>query len=297
MTTTTMTPREAGQAYGAWIARTRFADTTKAVYLAKVQTFLRWVEDGGAEYAEAMVDEHVRDYAVRDYRRMLLTEKKLAVATIELHLSAIGSLYDHLGLGAPRVPRQSPKRGAPKGLAEDDLRKVLRGAERRGPRDYALASTLFLTAVRVSECAALDVDDVFVSERMGTLQVRHGKGGKSRDLDIPAPARAALRAWMAVRRDLAAEQVGAPLWIARGGTRLSVRRIQSVMADIGADVGVDLSPHVLRHTFGRRWVENGGSLVELQDVLGHANLNTTAGYTRSGGNYAADMGEKVAIDL
>lgn len=295
--TPAMTPREAGAAYEAWLLRTGFAETTKAVYLAKVTAFLRWLDDHAPQYADALTDPHVRNYAVRDYRRELLTVRKVSVATVELHLAALGSLYTWLGLGKPDVPRQTPRQGGPKGLGEDDLRKVLRGAERRGPRDFALASTLFLTAVRVSECAALDIDDVFISDRMGKVQIRYGKGGKSRTVDVPAQARAALRPWLALRREQAPEQVGSPLFLSRTGSRLSVRRIQAIMGLIGAEVGVHVSPHVLRHTFGRRWVDQGGDLVSLQETLGHANVSTTAGYARPTGDYSAAMAERVGIDL
>lgn len=296
--TITMTPTDSAAAFTRWLAKTRYAVTSQAVYVAKVNDFVRWCVDRAPEYDDMLLDPHVRDYAVRDYRRHLMLDRKQAVATVELALTALGMYFEFVGLGKPNVPRQSPPSREAKGLDEDDLRKVLRAAERRGIRDFALCSVLFLCAVRVSECAMLDVDDAFVSERMGTLHIRYGKGGKARDVDIPAQARAALRPWLAERRNrLGPDRVGDPLFLSRSNERLSVRSIQRIVADGGRAAGVDCSPHVLRHTFARRWVEAGNSLTELQEVLGHASLATTTIYARSGRAARREMAERVGIDL
>lgn len=294
------TLEEAGPAYARWLARTGHADSTKSLYADRTQRFLAWVAEQEAiqpgEYDGVLVDQHVRDYAVRDYRRQLLTVDKAAIATIEVALSAIGSFYDWLGLGKPNVKRTRPPKTAPKSLEGDQLRRVMRAAERRGARDNAIAAVLFLSAVRVSECAALDVDDVFVSDRSGLLEVRHGKGGQPRQAPLPADARAALRPWLALRAERAERHAG-PLFLARDGSRLSVRRIKSLTADIGADAGVDLSPHVLRHTFARRFLDSGGDLPALQEILGHNSLASTQVYTRPPAGRVAELAENVTIDL
>jgi len=115
----------------------------------------------------------------------------------------------------------TPPRGAPKALEAADLRRVMRAAERRGPRDHAITAVLFLTAFRVSELVALDVDDVWVGDKAGRLEVRHGKGAIARQVPIPADARAILRPWLARRReqlDRAPGQVATgPLFLSRTG--------------------------------------------------------------------------------
>lgn len=291
-----LTPAGAAAEYRRWIARTGLADTTKSLYPARVDKFLDWLGERWAEYDGALTDGHVRDWAVRDFRRQLLEHDKLAVTTVELSMSAVSSFYDScLGLGKPNVKRQAPPRGAPKGLDKAELTRVMRQAERRGPRDYALCSTLFLCAIRVSEAAALDTDDVLVSDRSGIMHVRYGKGGESRQIPVPADARAALRPWIAHRR----EQYGplGPLFVARGGGRLSVRRMQSLLGDIGGQVGVDLTPHRLRHTYATSFLAAGGDLASLQEVLGHRNLSSTQVYTRPNRDRLSELAENVRIEL
>lgn len=295
MVESVLTPTEAGERYARWIARTGLADSTKQVYPARVRAFLEWLTERWDEYADALTDPHVRDWAVRDYRHDLMTVDKRATNTVELAMSAVGSFYDYLGLGRPAVKRQSTTRGAPKGLDVGQVRKVMRVAERRGPRDYALAATLFLCAVRVAECAALDTDDVLITDRTGTLHVRYGKGGEARKVPIPSDARPALRAWLAVRRERY-DELG-PLFMSREGGRLSKRRMQSLIGDIGVAAGVDISPHTLRHTFALRFLEEGGDLASLQEVLGHKSLSSTQVYTRPNYDRVAELADRVRIDL
>lgn len=293
-----MDPTDARSRYLAWITRTSYADSTKAAYVARVDGFLHWLAaQPGDQYAGAFTDPYVRDYAVRDYRRMLVVDRHNAIATVELHLAAIGSLFKFLGLGQPDVPRQRPQYDEPKALDEESLRRVLRAAQRRGVRDYALTMTLFSCAVRVSEAVGVNVDDVFISDRKGELNVRWGKGGKQRRVQIPPQARDALRPLIAQHHQAGGDLVGTPLFMSRQATRLSSRRAQSLIADIGEDAGVTISPHVLRHTYGRRFVEQGGDITALQRVLGHADVRTTSTYARPSTKFLEDMAERVEIDL
>lgn len=288
-------PAETADQYARWIARGGLSDATKQLYPTRVRAFLAWLGDRADDYPDALTDAHVRDWAVRDYRRWLLEHKKAAPATVEQAMSAVSSLYGYLGLGRPNVKRQAVPRGAPKALSDTERRKVLREAERRGPRDYALFCTLFTCAVRVREAAALDVDDVFVSDRSGVLHVRYGKGGETRQVPIPADGRAALRPWLAQRRERHGDL--GPLFVSRTGGRLSVRRMQGLAADVGAACGVPVTPHVLRHTFARVFLDSGGDLASLQEVLGHRNLASTQVYTRPNRDRLAELAENVRIDL
>lgn len=290
-----LVPSEAGDQYARWIARGGLADTTKKLYPARVRAFLAWLAERVEQYPAALTDTHERDWAVRDYRRWLLEDQKRAPSSVEQAMSAVSSLYEYLGLGKPRVKRQAPPRSAPKGLSADERRRVMREAERRGVRDFALMSTLFLCAVRVSEAAALDTDDAFLSDRSGLLHVRYGKGGESRQVPIPADARAALRPWLAQRRERYGDL--GPLFMSREGGRLSVRQIQTIASRVGAAANVALTPHVLRHTFAQAFLAAGGDLGSLQEVLGHRNLSSTQVYTRPNREHLAELTERVRLDL
>lgn len=293
-----LTPAAAAEKFAEWIRRSGFAPATGALYSAKVTVFLRWVGEQWAEYDGCLTDEHLRDYAVRDFRRHLMVERKLKASTVESYLSAISTFYDvYLGMGKPKVPRLGKSEPATKALTEDQLRKALRAAERRGVRDYAIARTLFGTGIRVSELVALDTDDVFVTDKQGVIEIRHGKGGKSRQVFPAADERAALRAWQAARKAEGAPELGPFFTSRRGGGRISVRRVQSLLSTLGEAADVRLTPHVMRHTYARFFLAAGGDLGELQQNLGHKNLASTQVYTSAGTTVRAESAERVRIDL
>lgn len=292
----TVTLADAGDLYTRWVWRTGLGDHTKAVYEQRVKAFLAFVADGGDQYADALTDEHVRDYAARDYRRHLLTVDKRAPSTVSQHMSALGSFYEWAELGKPRGISVEVPKSEKKGLTDDDLRKVLRSCQRRGPRDYAIGQLLFQSGIRAAELGALDTDDLLITERTGRVQVRYGKGGKPRTVPLSAQARDALRAWLVERAGWRGSDRPA-LFLSSRGDRLSVRSVQDVMAKAGQAVGVHVSPHVLRHTFGRKHVKEGTDIRALQELMGHKSVQTTAGYANPRWDDLEEAVERVGIDL
>lgn len=284
-------------AWSRWLARTPLADTSKRTYESEVRGFAAWLADQTKhDPVEVFTDPLSRDYAVKDYRRHLLTEKKRAPKGVDSALTAVGSLFGWLGVGAPNVPRASSKRRrAPNALVEDVARDVLRAAEKRGPRDLALVSLGMFAGLRVSELHCLDTDDYVITERKGLVSVRAGKGDKPRDVPLNKQTRAALRAWAAERPTWKGAQTPA-LFLARTGERLAIRSIRSTVNLIGEAAGVHLAPHALRHTFGTSQVRAGTDVVALADLMGHADVNTTRGYATASAEDLDSIVEKFSID-
>jgi site-specific recombinase XerD len=292
----TVTPAEVADGYAEWIERTGFSPGTKQVYVTKVRNFTDWLAEQDGRYADAFSDEWVRDYAARDYRRHMLVDLGRKPATVQLSMSAVTSFFRWLGMDAPRGVNVDVPRSAPKALTTEQTREVLRAAERRGPRDLAIASLIFLAGPRVAEVAALNVDDVFLSERMGQAQIRYGKGGKPRTIPLTSQVRGHLRAWMVDRKKWAGAD-GPALFLSHRGGRLSIRSTQDAISQCGEGAGIKLSPHILRHTFGRRFVEAGGHIEALRELMGHSDVRTTAGYTRASREYLEDAVARLDVDL
>ena len=178
------------------------------------------------------------------------------------------------------IPIQRKQQLAPQSLSSREARKLLKEVKVRGnPRDEAIIATLLYTGLRVGELVALQVDDVTLSERKGTIQIRAdvAKGGKEREVPVPKTAREALELYI---DELPAGGNG-PLFIGRQGA-LSAEGVAAVVskyADWSRLEGV--TPHVLRHTFAYSYLENNNNdLVALADILGHTDLNTTRIYTK-----------------
>jgi integrase/recombinase XerC len=152
-------------------------------------------------------------------------------------------------------------------------------------RDRAFLETLYGAGLRVSELTGLDLDHVDLGEGdLGSVRV-HGKGDKERLVPLGACAVAALRLYLAQRAELRDPKTGAidprALFLSRRGTRLGVRRVQTLVQRYGA-LGAgrsDLHPHALRHTCATHLLDGGADLRAIQTMLGHSSLSTTQRYT------------------
>ncbi|MFB4310913.1 tyrosine recombinase XerC [Actinomadura sp. GTD37] len=211
--------------------------------------------------------------------RATLARRTAAARAFTRHLHRGGALQDDPGLllGTPKRQRDLP--GV---LTQDDAARLLDTMDAEGPlglRDLAVLETLYGTGVRVSELCGLDIDDLDAERR--TVRVL-GKGGRERIVPVGEPAVRAVEDWLrAGRPSLATEGSGPALFLGVRGGRLhptSARRI--VHARI-AEVGEvpDLSPHGLRHSAATHLLEGGADLRSVQEILGHASLQTTQLYT------------------
>jgi integrase/recombinase XerD len=144
-------------------------------------------------------------------------------------------------------------------------------------RDLAMIQLMLQAGLRISEVAALNLDDVSMKhQRDRTVIVRQGKGGKFRPIPMNKDLANALTAWLTVR-DSSEEAV----FLSERKTRITDRGIRKAldkyfrMADIA-----DVSPHCLRHTFAKNILDLEGEkqLTYVKHLLGHENINTTQRY-------------------
>ncbi|WP_344879632.1 tyrosine recombinase XerC [Nonomuraea antimicrobica] len=146
-------------------------------------------------------------------------------------------------------------------------------------RDQALLELLYATGVRVSELCGLDVDDV---DRERNIVRVLGKGRKERSVPFGTPALRALDRWCIHGRPRWMRAGSGPaLFLGVRGGRIdpgTVRRV--VHARLAQVEGApDMGPHGLRHSAATHLLEGGADLRSVQELLGHASLNTTQIYT------------------
>lgn len=155
-------------------------------------------------------------------------------------------------------------------------------------RDAAWMLLMRHTGVRVQACSGLTVADAQDALRQHRLHLRAAVQKRHRAHEVPLnrAARAALRALLAVRREMGLPpQPDAPLVVGRRGERLSVRSFQHRMAYWRREAGLAYaaSPHWWRHTLGQRLMETSTArepLLIVQRALGHADPRTAAIYAR-----------------
>jgi integrase/recombinase XerD len=233
---------------------------------------------------EAHVVSYVRHLARARGRR----DQPLAVATQQSRVSAVKRFFNFLERRrivlrdpAKAVPLPAASR-LPRALGEAQVRRVLSAPEASGVcgrRDRAILELLYGTGLRMSECLRLDLPDVDLLE--GTVLVRSGKGKKDRYVPLPGQARRALDLYLRdARSELARGSGETALFLSRLGRRLGGTSLRKLVRAYGAAAGVKASCHVLRHSYATHLLRGGADVREVQLLLGHKGLATTALYTR-----------------
>ncbi len=184
------------------------------------------------------------------------------------------------GITLPRVEQRLPKP-----MPGEELSRLLSSLPSETPiekRDRALVNFLISTGCRISEALQLDRTDV---PRQGNRLVVTGKGAKQRAVYLTDDAKAAVDDYLASREDTSlALFVNYDRSVRPGGERrLTAAGARHVVGQLRRELGTwsFKSPHVARHTAATSLLEvTGGDVRLVQEVLGHANLNTLQGYTK-----------------
>ncbi len=155
-------------------------------------------------------------------------------------------------------------------------------------RDRAILELLFSTGLRIAELCSLDSDlDLSRDE----FSVR-GKGEKVRVVFLSPAAKAAIREYLAARKDMeeALFVDGRP----KALHRITPRDVQRHLKTYTAQAGITgkVTPHTLRHAFATDLLSNGADLRSVQQLLGHASITTTQIYTHLTDSHLREIHKK-----
>lgn len=217
-----------------------------------------------------------------------LHEEKLAPPSIARHLVALKMFYRYLRLeeradatavdllGSPKLWERVPQVLSP--TAVDELLRAPQPGDRFYLRDRALFETLYATGCRASEVVGLTIGDLYLDASFCRCT---GKGTKERVVPLGRPAVAALREYLAAKsggKKLAPEQ---RVFTSKSGRPLTRIRLWVLVKKYGRRVGLPAktSPHTLRHSFATHLLAGGADLRTVQELLGHASIQTTQHYT------------------
>lgn len=234
--------------------------------------------------------ESVAELSGKDARRFLLHLAELgrSTSTRAVYHAALKRLFASGGrpealADVPRVRVKTQRPG--RALTRPEVRALLAQLAQH-PFDYTFFALMLATGLRITEAAALQVQDV--DRRSGLLHVRRGKGDKRRSVMLSARTLRLLeRYWVVVRPRppflFPARHFGATrrstsgLWAKRS---ISAGRMAQRLKLRQGDGPRRVRSHDLRRTFATWLLEDGYDLRHVQVLLGHANLGTTARYTR-----------------
>jgi len=274
---------------------------TVRAYVTDVAAFATWAERAGIAGAADVDRMQLRRYlaylATRRYARATVTRKASALRQYFAWQCRRGALPDDPARrlsapgGASRLPRVLDRREIDAVL--DGVGTESRGqapptatgaATGRGPRavavavrarDDAVLELLYGSGLRVAELCGLDVDGIDLRARTVTVL---GKGAKERRLPMHDRCTEAIDTWLSHGRDVLVgpESPAGAAFLNRRGRRLGPRDVRRIVDRRSPS---PTHPHALRHSFATHLLDGGADLRVVQELLGHASLQTTQVYT------------------
>ncbi|MBI15589.1 MAG: tyrosine recombinase [Chloroflexi bacterium] len=241
-----------------------------------VRRYLSWLDN--SDYSRSSI---VRKLSVlRNFFRWLHSKDYIKIDPVPL-----------------RVPMKKPKL-LPKVLSENEIDRLvsavisyntdLKNNNIFTARDIAILELIYGSGLRVSELAALNVDDIDF-EDLKTRVI--GKGNKERIVLFGEIAKNCLLDYMSIYRPKMLKDFDSSqnaLFLSTRGTRLSVRSIQHRIKNYAKYAGLSswVHPHTLRHSFATHMMDGGADIRVVQELLGHSSPATTQIYTHVTGAQA-----------
>lgn len=266
---------------------------TVAGYRRDLRRYAEYLACLGVRELAAVRPEHVSGFAAA--LRSGGDRPALAPASVARAVVAVRSFHRFAASdgAAPDNPAEAvapPQQGRrlPKALSVAQVQALCEAPDRTtasGLRDVLLLELLYGTGARVSEVVSLDVDDVTAQLDDPDLALRlFGKGRKERLVPLGSYARTAVGDYLTRGRPelvRKARRPGPALLLNARGERLSRQSAFNILREMGerARLGVEISPHTLRHSFATHLLDGGADIRVVQELLGHASVTTTQIYT------------------
>ncbi len=226
---------------------------------------------------------NVNRYVVRDYLKYL-DEKKLKNSTIARRISAIRTFYNYeLSLGKVKsnifndIRNPKIEKKLPNFLSYEELAKIFASIDTdtdTGLKKRLIVEMLYATGVRVSELVNIKVSDINKSNK--SIRVM-GKGKKMRIVYFGEYAEEYLNRYLTKNINKGSKY----LFVNANNEKMQIEEVEVMIKKIVKDLALKthVTPHTLRHTFATHLLNNGTDIKTVQELLGHASLNTTGIYT------------------
>lgn len=301
-----LNPKQGADRYLRYVAIEKALSlNTRDAYQRDLNAYIAWLDQRGIDDLASVEPETLADYVAE--MSGATGEHKFSAATVGRRLSTVKNMHrflfeEQLLLSYAGSGVRAPKRGMrlPKALSLEQVEAILESASGDDPvslRDRALLELLYATGARVSEVTDLDLDDLLAHadqdeawlhpERVlgegGFLRVI-GKGSKQRVVPYGSYAGKALAAYLVrARPAMVSKGKGTPaLFVGPRGGRVSRQGVWLIIraAAERANIMAEVSPHTMRHSFATHLLAGGADVRSVQELLGHASVETTQIYTQ-----------------
>ena len=280
------------------------SENTQKTYLAILLRFVEWARQANVSDWKQVELRHLMDFLQHERSRIPLgvskdSPRRLSGETIYLEIAALRGFYRfaenerYLPINVAEnlsLPRRWKR--LPKAISDDEIRQLLATAPPETPSslcDQAVLELAYASGLRISELVNLRLEQLQLES--GFLTVI-GKGNKERVVPVGRKAIEALQRYLGNGRPaLVMSRTPSNVFITSRGTAFSRITLWKRIKVRARRSGVErnITPHMLRHSFATHLLEHGADLRIIQELLGHASINTTEIYTHVAGHRLRDV--------
>lgn len=269
---------------------------TLEAYSHDLRRFSGFVQREGIASPDKVAEPHLLSFLV------LLHRGKIGSRSVARYLSALRGFFRHLAKekaikGDPAARIESPARWQklPKYLTVADVDALLVQPDKKtdlGLRDHAMIQLMYASGLRISELCEVTLERLNLQQGFVIIM---GKGSKERLVPVGKTALDALNGYLEISRPrLMKGRMGDHLFVSHSGEHLSRQRFWEIIKACAKKTGitVNVTPHMLRHSFATHMLERGADLRSVQTMLGHSDIATTQIYTHVTTKHLQDLYKK-----
>ena len=239
-----------------------------------------------------------------DYKKctnylLFLDKKNLKKTSISRRLSSLRTFYKYLVLNSvletnPFNLVSSPKKEKrmPKFInysSIDEIFNVPNIKTKEGQREKVILEVLYGAGIRVSELVNIKLKDIDFDNKNILI---FGKGSKERMVSFGEIAYDSMKLFINEgRKEYLEDKNSEYLIVGKNELKLTTRRIEQIIDDLikRTSIKMNITPHMLRHTFATHMLDQGADLVAVQELLGHESLSSTEIYTHISNEHLRDV--------
>ena len=260
-----------------------FSKHTVTAYSSDILSFLVWLNEKNIEEVNyANIKEYLLYIKQFNYSKTTTARKIASLRTFYIFLYREKIIETNPALGV-----HSPKKGKslPEFLTENEIEQVLNNIKMESPAGYrnrTILELLYATGMRISELSNLNFENLNLEEN--EIKV-FGKGSKERIVLVSERAKKYLESYIKTARYLIFKSEEnspkSPVFINKTGYRLQPQSVRLAIKDVMERIELPkhVTPHVFRHSFATKLLENGADLRVVQELLGHSSISNTQIYT------------------
>ena len=261
----------------------RYSEFTVENYARDLKSFKKYLDDDG-ELSYLNVDK----YQIRDYISLKMQNNSLKNRSLNRHLSSLRGFYSYL-VDNKKIEANpfsvirslKVEKKLPSVLSESQIKELYQYKTSKDDlldyRNQLMIRLILDSGLRLSELINLTLNNINFEDNM--LLIR-GKGNKDRFTFFTNETKEMFVYYLETIRNKLINEDTNIVFLSKQGLPISKRTFENMLLKIKLrDSSINLHPHLLRHTFATRLLEEGADLRMVQELLGHESLSTTQIYT------------------